>query len=207
MSKHKTLKQTGTALARADHDASHAVGAKRDTLPLKLVGLLAEIGDQPQLIAVSAGTLVVGLIGRRPDMARGGARMLAAHLVATGVKTVIKHEVDRRRPAAAEQSGDHHFRKGGSHDHDESSFPSGHTAGAVAVARAMARDIDGSAVPAGLAATAIAAAQPATGSHFFSDVAAGAAIGWLSEALVSAVFDRLEPKVQATLRNGGGAKS
>jgi membrane-associated phospholipid phosphatase len=182
-------------IAQVDRKAADVVGAKRDTSPLKLIGLLAEIGDQPQMIAIAGGTLASGLLGRRPEVARAGARMLLAHLVATGVKTAIKHQFDRRRPAAAEESGDDHFRKGSSHEHEENSFPSGHTAGAVAVARAVARDIDGAAGPAALGAAAIAAAQPATGSHFVSDVLAGAAIGWVSELAVSAIFDRAEPAV------------
>lgn len=196
MSAPETLKEAGKEVVDTDRDVARVVGAKRDTPPVKLVGMLAEIGDQPQMIAVCAATLVVGLVGGRRELVRGGTRMLAAHLVATGIKTAIKHRLDRRRPAAAEESGDHHFRPGESHDHDENSFPSGHTAGAVAVARAASRDIDGVAGPAALGALAIAAAQPATGSHYLSDVLAGAAIGWLSEAVVSAVFDRVEPAAE-----------
>ena len=201
MSKGK-LAKVRKQIAEVDREIAEVVGARRETLPLKVTALLAEVADQPELITVSAGTLVVGLIARRPDLVRGGARMLTAHLVATGVKTVIKHQFDRRRPAAAEDSGDHHFRPGTSHDHDENSFPSGHTAGAVAVARAASRDIAGVAGPAALATTAIAAAQPATGSHFFSDVVAGAAIGWVSEAVVSAIFDQVEPVVERALGIG-----
>lgn len=200
MSKDKTLKKAAKKVVKTDHEVTHAVSAARETLPVRIAGLLAEVGDQPELITASAGTLVVGLVSRRPDLIRGGARMLTAHLVATGVKTMIKHRLDRHRPAAAEESGDHHFRKGASHDHDENSFPSGHTAGAVAVARAASRDIEGAGTPAGLAATAIAAAQPATGSHFLSDVVAGAAVGWVSEAVVSAIFDRVEPRIEDALR-------
>ena len=187
-------------IAEADRKAADVVGAKRETPPLKLIGLLAEVGDQPQMIAIACGTLGAGLLGRRPEVTRAGARMLLAHLVATGVKTIVKQRFDRRRPAAAEESGGDHFRKGSSHDHEENSFPSGHTAGAVAVARAVGRDIDGAAGPAALGAAAIAAAQPATGSHFVSDVLAGAAIGWVSEAVVSAIFDRVEPRIEQAFK-------
>jgi membrane-associated phospholipid phosphatase len=207
MSKDKKLKRAARKVVETDHKVAETVGARRETLPVRIVGLLAEAGDQPELITASAGTVVVGIVSRRPDLIRGGARMLAAHLVATGVKTMIKHRFDRHRPAAAEDSGDHHFRKGESHEHDENSFPSGHTAGAVAVARAASRDIEGAGTPAGLAATAIAAAQPATGSHFLTDVVAGAAIGWVSEAVVSAIFDRVEPAIENAVQRlvGSGA--
>ena len=207
MTGRNTLDDAGQALSEVEKEPARVVGAKRDTPVMRLIGTLAEAGDQPQLISASVGTMVVGLLARRPDVARGGARMLAAHLVATGVKTAIKHRFDRRRPGAAEESGDHHFRHGSSDDHEENSFPSGHTAGAVAVALAASRDIDGAGGPAALGALAIAAAQPATGSHYFSDVLAGAAIGWVSEALVSAIFNRVEPEIERALgevlRRGG----
>jgi len=77
----------------------------------------------------------------------------------------------------------------------------------VAVAIAASRDIEGAAGPAALGALTIAAAQPATGSHYLSDVLAGALIGWVSEAIVSAVFDRVEPGIEGALvemlRRGG----
>ena len=207
MSKDKKLKKAARKLVEVDHDVTHTVAAQRETLPVRITGLLAELGDQPEMITVSAGTLVVGVLSRRPDLIRGGARMLTAHLVATGIKTMIKHRLDRHRPAVAEETGDHHFRKGASHEHDENSFPSGHTAGAVAVARAAAHDIEGAGTPAALAATAIAAAQPATGSHFLSDVVAGAAIGWVSETVVSAIFDRVEPALENAVQHRLGRKA
>ncbi|MDB5695306.1 MAG: PA-phosphatase, partial [Sphingomonas bacterium] len=52
---------------------------------------------------------------------------------------------------------------------------------------------------AALAAGAAAAAQAPTGHHYLLDVIAGGAIGWATEAAVSAVFDRLEPKVEAVV--------
>ncbi len=60
-------------------------------------------------------------------------------------------------------------------------------------------------MPATLAAGAVAATQPATGSHHLSDVVIGGLVGWVAEALVSAVFDRVEPAVERALgRRGGG---
>ena len=91
------------------------------------------------------------------------------------------------------------FEPGKSQDHELTSFPSGHTAGAVAVAIAVSRDVDGAGVPAALIATGVAAAQPVTGKHYLSDLVAGAAVGWISEALVSAVFDRVAPRVETAL--------
>ncbi|MFN2473021.1 MAG: phosphatase PAP2 family protein, partial [Sphingomicrobium sp.] len=71
--------------------------------------------------------------------------------------------------------------------HDSSpynSFPSGHTAGAVAVARAIGRDYPGIRVPALALAAGIAAVQVPRGKHYVSDVLAGAFIGLAADVAV-----------------------
>lgn len=193
----KKAASTAKKAVRADTRLTHKAAAARDTPVMKAIATLAEVADQPPLIIASLGTLAIGLAARRGDLARGGARMLASHLVATGAKLAVKRHFDRTRPSRALDGAGHQFRPGDKGGHDEKSFPSGHTAGAVAVALAAAHDIDGAAAPAALAAGAAAVAQAPAGNHYFSDIVAGAAIGWASEAVVSAVFDRLEPKVRA----------
>ncbi len=180
----------------ADRGVTLKAAEQRDRPAVKAVGFLAEIGDQPQLVATSIGTAVIGLIARRPDMIRGGVRMLAAHAAATFVKSAIKSSVDRTRPEKAIEDGKAKFEAGDSDDHDQTSFPSGHTAGAVAVARAVSRDIDGAGAPAAIITGMVAAAQPINGKHYLSDLVVGAAVGWIAEALVSAVFDRVAPVVE-----------
>ncbi len=192
-------KKAANAVAKADHEATHKAAEHRDTPLAKATGFLAEIGDQPQMIATAIGTAAVGLVLKRPEIVRGGVRMLAAHLVATAIKNAVKASVDRARPEKAIDDGETTFQPGKSRDHDMTSFPSGHTAGAVAVAIAVSRDVGGAGVPATLIATGVAAAQPVTGKHYLSDLVAGAAVGWISEALVSAVFDRVAPRVEAAL--------
>ena len=191
-------------LARADRSATHKAAAHRDTVPMKVAGFLAEAADQPQLITASIATIAVGLLGRRPDLFRGGARMLASHLLATAGKTALKRSFDRTRPRKAIAEGSHRFAHGDSHDHDLNSFPSGHTAGAVAVGLAASHEIEGAALPSAVATGAVMAAQPATGSHYLTDLVAGAAIGWAAEAVVGAVFDRFEPGSEAGSVGGSG---
>jgi membrane-associated phospholipid phosphatase len=190
------IKKVAKVLAEADREATHKAAEQRDTPVVKVVGFLAEIGDQPQLVATSIGTVVIGLIARRPEVVRGGVRMLAAHAAATFVKSAIKKAVDRTRPEKAIEDGQARFEPGDSDDHDQTSFPSGHTAGAVAVARAASRDIAGAGAPAALITGAVAVAQPINGKHYLSDLVVGAAVGWIAEALVSAVFDRVAPIVE-----------
>ena len=197
------VKKAAKRVARADVAATHASMRFRDTPAMKLIATFIEAADQPPLIAASAGTLAIGLLTRRADLARGGARMLASHLVATGAKLAIKHQFDRTRPSEAVKNG-HKFEPGDEGGHAEKSFPSGHTAGAVAVARAAAHEIDGAAAPATLAAGAVAVGQAPAGNHYLTDVVAGAAIGWAAEAVVGFVFDRFETEANPLPPAGEG---
>ncbi len=194
-------KEAAKAVEKVDREATYKAAEHRDEPLVKATGFLAEIGDQPQLVATSIGTVVIGLIARRPEVIRGGVRMLAAHAAATFVKSAIKASVDRTRPEKAIEDGKARFEPGNSDDHEQTSFPSGHTAGAVAVARAASRDITGAGGPATLISGAVAAAQPANGKHYLSDLVVGAAVGWIAEALVSAVFDRVAPVVETAVAN------
>lgn len=190
------IERAARTIEAADRDVTLKAAEHRDRPVVKAVGFLAEIGDQPQLVATSIGTAVIGLIARRPDMIRGGVRMLAAHAAATFVKSAIKSSVDRTRPEKAIEDGRARFEPGDSDDHAQTSFPSGHTAGAVAVARAVSRDIDRAGAPAAIITGVVAAAQPINGKHYLSDLVVGAAVGWIAEALVSAIFDRVAPVVE-----------
>ena len=192
-------RQAAQAVEKADRKATHKAAEHRNKPLVKATGFLAEIGDQPQLVATSIGTVVIGVIARRPEVIRGGVRMLAAHAAATFVKSAIKASIDRTRPGKAIEDGKSRFEPGDSDDHDQTSFPSGHTAGAVAVARAASRDIDGAGAPAALLSSAVAAAQPINGKHYLSDLVVGAAVGWIAEAMVSAVFDRVAPVIEGAV--------
>ncbi len=183
--------------AHADRKATHQAAQARDTWPVRIAGAASEGADQPPLIALSLATIATGAALRRPNVVRGGVRMLAAHALATGIKTVLKTNIDRTRPLKALAEG-HSIGKGtGTEDSDLNSFPSGHTAGAVAVAQAAARDMPALAIPARVAAGAVAAIQMPRGKHYISDVMAGAAIGLASEWAVSAAMRRGERALAA----------
>jgi undecaprenyl-diphosphatase len=76
----------------------------------------------------------------------------------------------------------------GAEDSSLNSFPSGHTAGAVAVAQAVAHESTAAGLPLQAAALGVAAMQPRRGKHYVSDVVAGAAIGWASERAAGALL-------------------
>jgi membrane-associated phospholipid phosphatase len=175
--------------ADAEHKATRKVARKRNTMIVGTLGKASEIADQPPLIAISLITMVAGMVLRQPVALRTGTRMLASHLIATSIKTVIKRSVDRTRPARALARGGHKVEKGkGAKDSGLNSFPSGHTAGAVAIAQAVTNDVPAAALPMRLAAGSIGAMQLPRGKHYASDVVVGAAIGWLSERIASAAM-------------------
>jgi undecaprenyl-diphosphatase len=186
-------------LASADVEETHRATRAHDGIVLRAAGKASDLADQPPLIALSAATIVVGAVLRQPVVLRSGIRMLASHLVATGVKSVLKSAIDRTRPERAVKDG-HHIGKGdGADDTSLNSFPSGHTAGAVAVAQAVAVEAPLVALPLQAAAIGVGAVQPTRGKHYVSDVLAGAAIGWLSARVTDVVMERGEEAVERGL--------
>lgn len=171
-------------IEKADLAVAKRLGALQDRPAVKLLGKVSEMADQPPLIALGACAVAAGLLLRRPTLALAGLRMLAAHGTATGLKTGVKRTVDRTRPYVLTDEGKYVVRKGHRHGARYNSFPSGHTAGAVAVAQAVARTHPPVALPIRVWAAAIAAIQVPRGAHFPSDVAAGAMIGLAADGLV-----------------------
>lgn len=190
----KTAKNAVETIEKADMAVTEAVAEQAKRPLVRLLGQLSEIGDQPPLRVLTLGAAAVGLATGDRRLVRSGLRMFAAHSLATGVKTLVKRQIDRTRPDTALE-GDYRMERGGSQEHDLSSFPSGHTAGALAVTQALARDYPGTRVP-GLAFTAaIAAIQVPRCKHFMSDILAGALIGWASEQVMSETFDAAEKRL------------
>lgn len=175
-------KKKAKQAAKAEHALLGHVAQSVRHKPVAMMGKASELADQPPLIALSLATIAVGAVLRRRDVARTGARMLLAHALATAGKTVLKRSVDRARPARALADGEAKVGAGqGASDTDFNSFPSGHTAGAVSVAEAVAHTAPSLAIPARSGAAAVAAIQLPRGAHYPTDVAIGAAIGWLAE--------------------------
>lgn len=169
----------------------------------RAVGAIGNVGDQPPLLALSGAALAAGLIRGDRRLANAGGRMIAAHLLATAVKTVGKNHIDRTRPGALLRRGRHEMKKGRSKDPALRSFPSGHTAGAVAVARAAAREYPEYRWPLYGAAALIGALQIPRRAHFPTDVAAGALVGLTAEAAIHALERWLHGKIPAPPRREG----
>ncbi|NIJ08194.1 membrane-associated phospholipid phosphatase [Sphingomonas vulcanisoli] len=162
----------------------NAVADLGDQPVVRALGRFGEMADQPPLFALAGATMAAGFVLNRPRLARAGFRMLASEALATLAKGWIKRRVDRRRPNV--HSGDHRARTGKIVDTSpHNSFPSGHSAGAVTIACAIARDYPGAAGITTAAAAVAVCAQVSAAKHFPVDAAVGVAIGFAAEVIVS----------------------
>lgn len=185
-------------IARAEHELTGAAAEQRERRIVALLGGASEIADQPPLIAISLVTIGAGVAMRRAALVRTGARMLLAHALATGGKTLLKRTIDRTRPRRALAEGRHRSGKNkGSRDPELNSFPSGHMAGAVGVVQAVAATNPALAAPLRAAAAGIGAMQLPYGKHYPSDVLAGAAIGWVAEKIAGIIVETGERALRA----------
>lgn len=175
-----------TAVEQADHKITSEVNGERDSWPVRLVGAASEIGDQPQMRMICAATVADGIARRDLHLTSTGFRMLAAHTLATWTKSGIKAVINRRRP---KDGDDPRLREGDSDRHEENSFPSGHSAGAVAVGEAIARAYPDHAVAARGVALSVSVLQVPRGTHYAGDVLAGIAIGLIAERMSDAAID------------------
>lgn len=159
---------------------------------VRAIGAASDLSDQEPIYAAAGATVAVGLAMRDERTIRAGTRLLAAHLLATALRGIVKQMVDRTRPIVAAENGEYELTEGERFESDYNSFPSGHTAGAVAAARALGRHYPGS-YHAWLAlAAAAAATQVLRSKHYVTDVVAGAAIGLIAEEAVHRLLCRAE---------------
>ncbi|WP_174274263.1 phosphatase PAP2 family protein [Sphingomonas bacterium] len=170
---------------RADLAIARAAAAVHRSAPVRALGWVSELADQPQLISICCATLGSGMLLRDRRLARAGARMLAAELLATELKNLVKHRIDRTRPTVIAGGGRYWAGRGDDPAHEMTSFPSGHTAGAVAVAGAIARSYPAHRAAAFGTAAAIGAIQVPRCTHFVSDVGAGAVVGLVAAQAVA----------------------
>ncbi len=173
--------------------AAHLAG-NRDHPVVRGLGALSEVGDQPPLLVLSGAVLAFGVLVGNRRATEAGARMLGSLVLATWIKTGLKRLVTRTRPNVLLQEGRYEVEPLGPDEGPWHSFPSGHTAGSVAVSRAAARIYPEARTTAYTAAAAIALVQIPRGAHYPADVAAGALIGLVAEAAVDRIAEHLEVK-------------
>lgn len=196
MARYQPLPEARTkALTLPERIDIRAIERLRPFLQARLarqIGKLGQAGDEPPLFIASAALFAAGLIARRPDLERAAIRMALAHLFTIGIKEWGKNHVDRSRPDQQLKQGSYHMALGRSRDPALRSFPSGHSAGAVAVARAFGRDVPRHADAAAFTAVLIGALQVVRRAHYPGDVIVGALAGVVAEKVASALLDRVK---------------
>lgn len=180
-----TASATGTDLEEADIAVAEQLGAHRHHPAIRALGFMSEIADQVPAFTLCGAVLAGGLVARQPKVVEAGARMLASALVATAIKSAVKGLVSRTRPNVLLEEGIYAVEPLGPDDGSWHSFPSGHTADATAMARALVRVYPDAALPAYGAALAIGAVQVPRGAHYPIDVAAGVGVGAVAELIVN----------------------
>ncbi len=191
--KSKKAKRLAEAVIEGDGKVIEALEPYAQTRLMKAVGFLSEVGDQPPMRAICVGAIAAGAAAGSPRLVRTGVRMLAAHTLATWAKDFVKLRVDRTRPRTDK---DHKPRPGKGTHKEVTSFPSGHTAGAVAVARAFARDFPEYRTAAYLGAGAVSLVQVPRCAHYPTDIGAGAVIGLVAEGALAAATDAIGRSVE-----------
>lgn len=186
--KHDVIKQ----VEQADVEVIRSISDWKDTAPVEVLGWLGKMTDQPPIYTFIGGVAAAALIRGDERLLRTSGRMLLAHWLGIRAKNAVKSAVDRTRPQLLIEEGRYEAGKGERDEKEFSSFPSGHTVGAMAVARALMRDYPEHTASGYSVTAAAAVARIAKCDHFVSDTAVGAAIGYVSEAAASTVFDRIE---------------
>ena len=184
----RKLELAAEAVADADVAITEAAGDRRDWLPVRALSRFAKLGDQPELRLISAALFATGVVLGRSRLRRAGVRMIAAHELATLAKNVAKDNIDRTRPRSAASSREAEPEPGTASAKEHTSFPSGHSAGAVAVARAFAREFPEYRAAALATAGLVAVGQVPKCAHYPTDIVAGAALGVASEAALAAMW-------------------
>jgi membrane-associated phospholipid phosphatase len=173
---------------RADIGTVRALAPVLNSRAGQALGRLGNLADEPPLLALSGLLCGLGLLTGRPRLARAGARMIAAHLLATALKEAGKDRIDRSRPEALIDKNRYQMNWGRSERAALRAFPSGHSAGSVALARAASRELPVARFAYPLAAL-MGALQVFRRAHFPGDVLAGVLLGLAAEETTSRIFE------------------
>jgi undecaprenyl-diphosphatase len=159
-------------LERLDHAVYEAIAA---TPTPRLDGAMRRLSEAANYSRLSlTASAILGITGGRRGR-RAAASGLVALVTTSGVVNAVLKLVGRRpRPdrVAAEVPLERQVRMPHSH-----SFPSGHTAAAVAFASGVGRVMPLAALPLDLLAAVVGYSRVHTGVHYPSDVLAGALLG------------------------------
>lgn len=178
-------------LEHADVAAGLKLARFRSEPVVKAVAKAGELSDQEPLYALSGAVMVIGLVSRNRRLAVAGGRMLGSALLAAALKSLVKRSVTRTRPHVVMDEHRYASAAGGSERKPEQSFPSGHAAGAAAVARALTRVYPQAGAAVTGATALVGLSRVMKGAHYPGDVLAGALVGLIAEAVVDQAARRI----------------
>ncbi len=162
------------AISLVDQPVRDWVRSHRSAPADHIAWLARQLGEPRTAVAVTLGIFGAGLLGGDGDVQRAALRIGGA-VAGAGLSSevALKYLVGRSRPDANE--GSHHFRPG----RFDTSFPSGHTAVAFALATTLAHEIDSDVATVALLTIAAGTAWSRVyhDRHWLSDVLVGALIG------------------------------
>lgn len=160
-------------ILRADEQLLVSLGRLRSPLPTRVMRAFTRLGDAESWIAIGLVLLAAGGPGRALAL-----RMLVSAGLGAATAQPVKRLLRRPRP---------HVRIDGFHTlaeiPDAFSFPSGHTATAVAVAVAFSGHGDFLGAVTAALAVGIGSSRVYLGAHYPLDVAAGAVLGAMAGAV------------------------
>lgn len=183
-----TMRKAGRKLSKAEARIIRAAAPRPGSAAEKIAATIGKLGDQPELRTLSAMVIAAGLPGANHRLLRTGIRMLLAHELATLGKDLVKGRIDRTRPHSAKSRREAAVKPGRHTAKAKTSFPSGHSAGSLAVARAVGREYPALEAPALAAAAIVGGLQVPRLAHYPTDVAAGMIVGAVAEAAANLVF-------------------
>lgn len=145
----------------------------RGTTAVDIADVWDEWGGFYVPAGIAVGTIGVGLVTKKPEVARTGLRVGTSIAAATVIGRVMKRAIGRARPSESEDQ--YTFDPFS----DYSSFPSGHTLTAFALSTSLADAIDNKWADAGLytLAAGTGVSRVIQNVHWFSDVVGGALVG------------------------------
>ncbi len=166
-----------------------------------------QLGDGVALlgqgVVIGGAFVLIGLIGwklKRDYLKELGVRGLVALLGSAAMTQLLKHLIGRPRPRFAHAD---EFILGPSLDSGLDAFPSGHSLNAFAAATVLAWFVPGLRAPVFLIAGLVALSRVVRGSHFPTDVFAGAVLGVLVGSLAAAGLKRWREEVLSSLIRTG----
>ncbi|MFG1501408.1 phosphatase PAP2 family protein [Halobacteriovorax sp. XZX-3] len=162
---------------------------KNDTLTT-ITDFTNNYGEAAGLVPLVGASMAIGLVFKNDQFKRAAVRSVGAVLIGQLATQLLKSLSSRARPR--EGKGPYHF-DGVNFGRNNTSFSSGHSAGAWSVMTVFATEFkDTKIVP--IAAYSLAAltsfARVYKNAHWFSDVTLGALIGWISGKLMYKLFDK-----------------